>query len=912
MNCNDMQTEAVCLRRDNGETVSAVAHFEYGLDVNDEIVKASTRFTDATGDTVYDFAEFVSVSVGACRVKETCWNVEATEEVVVGDQEATWIIAGGDLEINSGGGNQGGSGPWQNAAGGLDFSTDGTNFGSFSNILGGQGNSWVGSTIYFRNPATGTIAPVVITSFAGGGSPNYTGTYTVTNPDQMFTVCEGVVYDDLNNVVDALPAGAVQVKCFTPEECLEQIKDSQGKQELKRRCFERPSQFFDTLDAIDTGNRPLTDDICVFPNDSGTLKQIRLRVDNLNPFNGANSIHDTISFTFDGQPLTISENRQFNPTNPFGIEFDDAWPGITEFWFDVDIDVVAGEKYTIAASLANGPDPQITWQQHDDSADSQIEYTGAQDGNFPGLHWVAEGVERFYEITQCDGTVRLEDELGNEIDEIPDNTEPVPCIAALPTEQSDQETEKFIGKVNYGIYELAPAGPSIPIDAAAGSLPDGTTFNVSVNQNLGDLQFSADTPGDIRWDNATLSIATSAPVELQITNVTGADMGTPIIWQGAVNGGPANVITDGGMPSYVAGAFDAQLNISPSSVTATLDNPNAPRGDDDFGVVTFPSASQIDFRGIDFDAYNFTVRQLQTVLVETRSAYGCRLSNGTTVYRDCVTHEVVEITDDNIVEVGTSSSVISIDPTCKQELADLIAEAIKEQPVNPTKLCKDASKATLTLSASADPGQLLAEYFSGNEARTDDYHISLDPSVVGTGDVVIQPTSVGDSFQIHIVAGTDTGRYNRVSYRAECQADGSITLTVQNRGTVISAGPANTLTANSVGATGFGGFTTQPLFDAGIASITFDTVEAVQQPDGTYLLPDGSTLSYDEAIADGWVACPEDVESPNSHLIEGCILSDPDDPESEKLSAYTVINDSGDPLFAPRPLTDLGFTEDCC
>ena len=49
----------------------------------------------------------------------------------------------------------------------------------------------------------------------------------------------------------------------------------------------------------------------------------------------------------------------------------------------------------------------------------------------------------------------------------------------------------------------------------------------------------------------------------------------------------------------------------------------------------------------------------------------------------------------------------------------------------------------------------------------------------------------------------------------------------------------------------------------------------------------------------------------NTHLLEGCILSDPNDSDGERLDAYTIVDDSGNPLFPPRPLTDAGFVE-CC
>lgn len=50
---------------------------------------------------------------------------------------------------------------------------------------------------------------------------------------------------------------------------------------------------------------------------------------------------------------------------------------------------------------------------------------------------------------------------------------------------------------------------------------------------------------------------------------------------------------------------------------------------------------------------------------------------------------------------------------------------------------------------------------------------------------------------------------------------------------------------------------------------------------------------------------PESTE-PRSHLIEGCLTVD-----GVKVSAFTVVDDDGNPLFSPRPLSDVGL-EDCC
>lgn len=67
MNCKDMETQAVCLRSADGSTLSAVAHYEYGLDAGSIVLNASTRFTDPSGSLIYDIADYESVSVGVCE-----------------------------------------------------------------------------------------------------------------------------------------------------------------------------------------------------------------------------------------------------------------------------------------------------------------------------------------------------------------------------------------------------------------------------------------------------------------------------------------------------------------------------------------------------------------------------------------------------------------------------------------------------------------------------------------------------------------------------------------------------------------------------------------------------------------------------------------------------------------------------
>ena len=93
-------------------------------------------------------------------------------------------------------------------------------------------------------------------------------------------------YDRFNNEVPFNLDGTwVQVECVSEAAKLCEIRDLLAKQEIEgeRQCYERPTGFFDTLITFDSGNRPLSDDILVTPNETGTLTEIRLRVDNRNP-----------------------------------------------------------------------------------------------------------------------------------------------------------------------------------------------------------------------------------------------------------------------------------------------------------------------------------------------------------------------------------------------------------------------------------------------------------------------------------------------------------------------------------------------------------------------------------------------------------------------------------------------------
>ena len=77
MKCKTLTTAEVCLVSEDGQTITAIAHYTYGLDMQDAILLESTRFTDATGNVVYDPADFESIKAGNCEGKPEC--VESQE-----------------------------------------------------------------------------------------------------------------------------------------------------------------------------------------------------------------------------------------------------------------------------------------------------------------------------------------------------------------------------------------------------------------------------------------------------------------------------------------------------------------------------------------------------------------------------------------------------------------------------------------------------------------------------------------------------------------------------------------------------------------------------------------------------------------------------------------------------------------
>jgi len=232
---------------------------------------------------------------------------------------------------------------------------------------------------------------------------------------------------------------------------------------------------------------------------------------------------------------------------------------------------------------------------------------------------------------------------------------------------TEQSADKYIGDVCYGVF--AVSGTPIPIDAANGTLPDGTTYTVA-----NALLISATDPGDIRYeDPGNVVISFSSPVEVTLSPTNDGDVGNPIMWQDPQNGTPSAALTDGGNWVYTPGIIDAQIDTSGQTATGTLDNP-AVRADDPWGTVVSADATTITLDPRDTDAVNVSVRVLE--ISERREAYGCMLFDGSTVYRDKATDAIVTIDETNFISRCDAEQAATTGPTA-QDIADAIAATPK-------------------------------------------------------------------------------------------------------------------------------------------------------------------------------------------------------------------------------------------
>jgi len=146
----------------------AVANYDLGTYTQDKVVYLNV--VDPTNGGVITSSDPIvgDLDISQCQAGD---QLTAIAQVVVpvltivGDETAAWVIAAGDLELVRAGGGVG----FTNAFGALEWSTDGTNFGTWGDEIGGGGTPVNVDPIYVRNQTTQTTAILDILTWAGGG-----------------------------------------------------------------------------------------------------------------------------------------------------------------------------------------------------------------------------------------------------------------------------------------------------------------------------------------------------------------------------------------------------------------------------------------------------------------------------------------------------------------------------------------------------------------------------------------------------------------------------------------------------------------------------------------------------------------------------------------------------------------------
>jgi len=613
-----------------------------------------------------------------------CYTQPETNTVINGDQTAPWVLVAGDLELTRAGGNQAGDGGFQNGTlGVIEYSRDGINFGTFQNIMGGGQNN-INTPIFLRNATTGTIVEINLTLFAGNGSPNYTGSATINTPEELFKY---VIYDDgssqafncYNQPVDFDNSWVIS-KCVNEVRVIntEPIQVVNANEEQNKRCFSRRNRFIDTLETIDTGGFNLVNTVEITPDDDGVADELVVRIDNVGVTQG------NIAFALDGVALVITDNTNMFVGNP---DLTQIVGGRTNYTLALPagLTFIGGQTYALTATVTGAPTTEVFWSQGTANDNNQVAFNPANGTNFPDITLLQEGNETFCEITYGNGDVVLFDQFNNIITAIPDNADLVLCDDGLiridpacKEELAERISDaliqdKVIGTVCYQEVAFIPAGNSIPLDASTGTLPDGTTWNFSVDAS-DTIIHSTTTAGDTRTDSNVLTqLDFSNGVEVTLSPTNGGDVLNPIVWQNQASGNSRLISPSGEPVVYNPGAVDAALDVTtdPQRAESTLPNNQAPDAGDDWGTIVAGNTQQVFWQGRDAEAVNFSVRLItQEFIGDKKTAFGCRLKDGTIVYRNIITGEIVDINASNMVvcadDLPNSYVPVQLEELCAQ------------------------------------------------------------------------------------------------------------------------------------------------------------------------------------------------------------------------------------------------------
>jgi len=422
----DCAEPPVCLRtysRCNAETCLKVEFCELS---NGEVIGP---FIPGTQEPSEVPGPYVECQCPNYDPKVTCFEISESIQEIFGNQESPWLIVPGDIELTRQGGNQQGDGGWQNPFGQVEYSRDGgITFGNWSQVLGG-GQQQTGISILIRNTVTGTTVSAVFSSVAGGGSRNFEGVATVVSEKQLFeckTYSDGtrICCDELGNEIE-LPEEVEQVECPNEFDKLCAIEDILSKRKSPEliKCYDVKSNLIDSDNVIDiNGSQPIGNAIKVFPNESGEVNEICIRILN----NGTDPQGVAFTLNIDGETYGFDQNSV--ASGPLGPADGNIPPGRYDVCFIIEppLNFQAGGEYELTRD--EGPIENVFWTVNTESDNSQVEFDPFVSGLFPQLTLcLNQKPLRYTECTYVDESIKLFDELNNEIEELPSTAIQVPC-----------------------------------------------------------------------------------------------------------------------------------------------------------------------------------------------------------------------------------------------------------------------------------------------------------------------------------------------------------------------------------------------------------------------------------------------------------------------------------------------------
>lgn len=330
---------------------------------------------------------------------------------------------------------------------------------------------------------------------------------------------------------------------------------------------------------------------------------------------------------------------------------------------------------------------------------------------------------------------------------------------------------------------------------------------------------------------------------------------------------------------------------------------------------------------------SFTEFETITVVTDSNGVQTATDTQGNAFNAGDIPADAQEVDCDGADDVTIVGGEVSITSECKEELANLI-----KQPEYVGPICYEVPSDPVELQFSTgdgvDLGNGVINYSDLNGTGIGALVTSSTGSIVrqsigplfnfnGDGTITLQfsePITIGE-MTVRSSAGVDALYSNfsvpPISASAGFELDTSVVTVADGE------------TAPVDGIIDFGGVeVTEISFDVNQNTSTthINNIAGVQtRPEirqAVACYEDGVLIEHRDIVTDGVVdltvlnVCepqaptPISEPVPNTHMIEGCILSDPADPNSDKIAGFTIIGDDGAPLFAPIALTTLGF-EDC-